>query len=154
MRRWIAGVLASVVAVAAVVWPSGDEVNAQVVPVLVRSYAELRPNGCLTYVSQWSDGSFQEVPWICSLPVVPLRSDRNVPVVRSYQERGREGCTWYVSLWADGVFTGVPFFCPVGAVPIKPGALPPAPGQVVPGVFPIPAQPIVPFQPVPVQPVV
>lgn len=125
MRRVLAVVLSAILFGSFTMFPA--QTDAQVPVYVTRVYSETARNGCLTYVSQWSDGSYQEVPWICSYAVVPLRSDKPVPIIRSYTERGREGCTWFVALWADGVYTGVPWACPYGAVPLKPGTVPPAP---------------------------
>ncbi|MFN8534646.1 MAG: hypothetical protein U0556_14000 [Dehalococcoidia bacterium] len=142
MRRLVLAVLAAVLGLSALA-TTPRQSDAQGLIVVTRVYSEVARNGCLTYVSQWSDGSFMIVPWICPFPVVPLRHDAPVPVVRSYTERGREGCVWFVSLWADGVFTGVPWSCPWGVTPIKPGTVPPvffAPPPFAPQPF-IPQQP-------------
>ncbi|GIW06998.1 MAG: hypothetical protein KatS3mg060_1803 [Dehalococcoidia bacterium] len=124
MRRLVSAALAAIVGLSAMAISPAPS-NAQGLIVVTRVYSEVARNGCFTYVSQWSDGSYMVVPWICPYPVIPLRHDAPVPLIRSYQERGREGCLWFVSLWADGVFTGVPWSCPYGVVPIKPGTVPP-----------------------------
>ena len=146
MRRFILATLAGLLGLAALaVTPARSD--AQGLVVLTRVYAEISRNGCLTYVSQWSDGSYMIVPWVCPFPIVPLRNDAPVPLVRSYTERGREGCIWYVALWADGVFTGVPWVCPFGIAPLKPGTVPPPP-RIVQPLVPAPTVP----QPAPVLP--
>ncbi|MCS6803043.1 MAG: hypothetical protein RMM58_15655 [Chloroflexota bacterium] len=140
MRRFGVALLAAVMAVSALAITPGRS-EAQALIVVTRVYSEISRNGCLTYVAQWSDGSYTIVPWVCPFPVVPLRNDAPVPVVRSYQERGREGCLWFVSLWADGVYTGVPWSCPFGVVPIKPGTVPPLFVPVPQPFFALPVQP-------------
>jgi hypothetical protein len=140
MRRLVIAAVAAIVGLSALV-SAPAQTDAQGLVVVTRVYSEVSRNGCFTYVSQWSDGSFMIVPWICPWPVVPLRDDRPVPLIRSYTERGREGCLWFVSVWADGVFTGVPWQCPFGVRPIKPGTVPPPPIF-----FPPPQQPFAPPQ--------
>src|SRR5574341_2166530 len=95
-------------------------------PTWAGGYPERRAENCVWSVAQWSNGTYNSVPFSCPPGVKPVTTRRGgltlIEYLRTYPERGSEGCVWYVSQWKeldttyDRVYDKVPHSCPSGVV--------------------------------------
>jgi hypothetical protein len=103
-------------------------VSAQNSVIWIRSYPQQVISHCISYVAEWSDGTFSQTPWQCdpgfrSTIIYKLPDgtvEKTIEASPGYSQMASNGCIEYVTAWSDGTYTLVPFSCPPGVVYVKP----------------------------------